>query len=167
MQYYSLYSFYWFGTCLRYLQDVREGNFVHGDGYVLTNIEGLFKKIDELQLNVTSRHAHVLLELPTAAAFHILRATEDVLRHYYTRMVRNNRIAGLMWGPIVANLRTRHLTKRHETLNNHLDNIRVSFRNPTQHPESMYDIHEVQDLWGVCIDVVNRMVRILRDSNRI
>jgi hypothetical protein len=51
----------------------------------------------------------------------------------------------------------------HGEVNNHLDNIRVSFRNPTQHPEAIYDIHEVQDLWSICVDVINRMVKILKD----
>lgn len=109
----------------------------------------------------------IAFELPTAAAFHILRATEGCLRFYYERMVKSGRIKGRMWGPIVNDLRKRNITKKNETLNNHLDNIRASFRNPTQHPEATYDIHEVQDLWSVCIDVVNRMIRILRQENRL
>jgi hypothetical protein len=61
----------------------------------------------------------------------------------------------------VKDLRKRKRTKPFSVLNNHLDNIRDSFRNPTQHPEIRYDIHEVQDLWSVCVDVINRMVRTL------
>ncbi len=104
-------------------------------------------------------------ELPTSAAFHILRATEANLRHYYKQMVKQNRIASDMWGPIVQDLRKRIKTKKHTTLNNHLDNIRLSFRNPTQHPEATYDIHEVQDLFSVCIDANNRMFKILREES--
>jgi hypothetical protein len=109
----------------------------------------------------------IAFERATAAAFHILRATEDVLRFYYNGMVRHRRITSLMWGPIVIDLRKRTLTKQYEPLNNHLDNIRVSFRNPTQHPEAIYDVHEVQDLWAVCVDVVNRMIRTLKKENRL
>lgn len=47
-----------------------------------------------------------------------------------------------------------------ELLDN-LDNIRVSFRNPTQHPEKRYDIDEAQDLFNLCIEVVNRMAKDL------
>jgi hypothetical protein len=58
-----------------------------------------------------------------------------------------------------------HLRKRRATLTrpllDNLDNIRHSFRNPTQHPDKIYDIQEVQDLFGLCIDAVNRMVKIL------
>lgn len=66
-----------------------------------------------------------------------------------------------MWGPIVQDLRNKTKTRKHIALNNHLDNIRVSFRNPTQHPEALYDIHEVQDLLSVCIDVNNRMFKVI------
>ena len=104
-------------------------------------------------------------ELPTSAAFHILRATEANLRHYYKSMIKQKRIASEMWGPIVQDLRKRNKTKKYTTLNNHLDNIRLSFRNPTQHPESTYDIHEAQDLFSVCIDANNRMFRILRKES--
>jgi len=107
----------------------------------------------------------IAYELPTVAAFHILRATEANLRHYYKQRIKQKRIASEMWGPIVEDLRKRSKTKTHTTLNNHLDNIRLSFRNPTQHPESVYDIHEVQDLFSVCIDANNRMFKILKNES--
>jgi len=107
----------------------------------------------------------IAFELPTSAAFHILRATEANLRHYYRRMIKQKRIASEMWGPIVQDLRKRNKTKKDTTLNNHLDNIRLSFRNPTQHPQAVYDIHEVQDLFSVCIDANNRMFKRLKDGS--
>lgn len=107
----------------------------------------------------------IAFELPTFAAFHILRATEANLRHYYKQMVKQKRIKSEMWGPIVIDLRRRIKTKKYTTLNNHLDNIRLSFRNPTQHPEAVYDIHEVQDLFSVCIDANNRMFKILKEES--
>ena len=67
----------------------------------------------------------------------------------------------MMWGPVVTDLRRRPKTKEHTTLYNNLDNIRLSFRNPTQHPEKLYDIHETQDLWHLCAEVINRMARLL------
>lgn len=39
-------------------------------------------------------------ERPTAAAFHMLRATELTLRHYYCQKMRQKR-AELMWGPMI------------------------------------------------------------------
>jgi len=98
----------------------------------------------------------IAFECPTAAAFHLLRATESVLRQLYCLSVKRERVE-LMWGPMVTHLRQRK--KPHfGPLLNHLDHIRLSFRNPTQHPEKIYDIQEIQDLFGLCVDVVNRMV---------
>lgn len=104
----------------------------------------------------------IVFDRATAAAFHILRATEANLKFYYESMIKQHRIKSRMWGPIVQDLRQKPKTKKHMTLNNHLDNIRVSFRNPTQHPEAIYDIHEVQDLLSVCIDVNNRMFKVIK-----
>ena len=98
---------------------------------------------------------------PTAAAFHILRGTEALLRHFYTLFIRRNRIPVLMWGNMIADLRNRQKTKKYETLYIHLDHIREAFRNPTQHPDKIYNIHEAQELWNLCVDAVNRMGKIL------
>src|SRR5260370_5343314 len=192
MEYQSLYKFYWFGTCLRYLQDASVRNLAHGDGHIVWNIETLFTELSDLKLQVTERLGHqklddmlvsitalpegsfltneiatdlcgvisqlretlemeiqgigaytptpkrldlprllndvsslfapgvfnqlpsiarfdfgeagkcIAFERPTAAAFHILRAPEDVLLFYYTHMIRHSRISDLMWGPIVT-----------------------------------------------------------------
>lgn len=97
----------------------------------------------------------IAFELPTAAAFHALRGTEAVLRQYYCSLVQKGR-SQLMWGPMIISLRKRRVPPPAPLLDN-LDNIRRNFRNPTQHPEKIYDIEEVQDLFALCIDVVNRM----------
>jgi len=103
----------------------------------------------------------IAFERATAAAFHILRGTEGVLRWYYCSVVKKSRVSPLLWGTITSHLRKRRTPPPIELLNN-LDNIRHSFRNPTQHPEKNYDIQEVQDLYGLCIDVVNRMTKEAR-----
>jgi len=99
----------------------------------------------------------IAFERPTAAAFHILRGTEDVLRIYYKRHIRPSR-PNLTWGQIITELRNKIRGKKPgPILVNNLDNIRNSFRNPTQHPNKIYDIQEAQDLFSLCIDVINRM----------
>lgn len=118
---------------------------------------GAFSKIpDVARYDLTEGGKCIAFERPTAAAFHLLRATESVLRLYYCGHVRRNRV-DLMWGPMVQHLRKRLKDKIPETLLNNLDDIRIHFRNPTQHPDKIYDIHEVQDLWGRCVDAINRM----------
>jgi hypothetical protein len=103
----------------------------------------------------------IAFERPTAAAFHLMRAVEDVLRAYYCAVVKRQRVDPLLWGPMVNQMRKRRQPPPEVLLAN-LDNLRLSFRNPTQHPEKIYDIEEVQDLFALSIDVVNRMARDLK-----
>jgi hypothetical protein len=105
----------------------------------------------------------IAFELPTAAAFHLLRGTEALLRHFYCSFVKRGRV-DILWGPMVSHLRSRKTPSPSPLLDN-LDNIRRSFRNPTQHPDKTYDIEEAQDLFGLCIDVVNRMTVLLQEKS--
>jgi len=133
---------------------------------LLTNVGSLFSpyvfdslpKVAKYDFSEAGRC--IAFERPTAAAFHLLRGTEDVLRTFYRQRVRRNRISTLLWGPMVEALRKLR-NPPPAVLTNDLDNIRLQFRNPTQHPEKTYDIEEVQDLFGRCIDVVNRMMKLL------
>jgi hypothetical protein len=99
----------------------------------------------------------IAFEAPTAAAFHLMRGTEDVLKWFYTSIVKRNR-RQLMWASMV-----KHLGERRngppEILLTMLNSLRVNFRNPTQHPDKIYDVEEAQDLLVLSIDVVNRMVK--------
>jgi hypothetical protein len=99
-------------------------------------------------------------ERATAAAFHMLRATESILRDYYCKKLHRKR-SELMWGPIIASMR-KYPRRFPVPLLNHLDHIRSSFRNPTAHPDKQYDIDEAYDLFSICIDVSNRMVQNLK-----
>lgn len=98
--------------------------------------------------------------LATASAFHLMRATEGVLRFYYQTIVARGRIKTLLWGPMLEHLKMRR-DHPSQLLLDHLDHIRVNFRNPTQHPDSCYSLDEAQDLLAVCIDAINRMIRDL------
>jgi hypothetical protein len=251
----SIYEFVYFGTCVRFLQDVPAGTPLHGETYVLGNLQYLFKYLDDLDLVVTRNAAYgvadyykeltqlpedtvltikqakklnalmhdvrktlsaelhtlnayrvtpkvldvnklvddvsslfgpkvftmlpeiaqhdfseagkcIVFERPTAASFHLLRGTESVLRNFYERMVRQKRIRDRMWGPVVTDLRKRNTSSKYASLYNNLDNIRIHYRNPTQHPEKIYDMSEAQDLWSLCVEVTNRMMRILVDEKR-
>lgn len=106
----------------------------------------------------------IAFELPTAAAFHILRGTEDVLRSYYSALTTPSR-QHLPWGPMVRELSQISDDPPPKELLKNLDNIRVSFRNPTQHPEKRYDLDKVQDLFNLCVDVVNRIAKDLFRRN--
>ena len=121
---------------------------------------GVFEKLPEIsRYDFTEAGKCVAFERPTSGAFHLLRGTEAVLRQFYCGIVKRGR-AKLMWGPMVESLRKRRSAPPKPLLDN-LDNIRMSFRNPTQHPDKIYDIQEVQDLFALCVDVVNRMAALL------
>ncbi len=104
----------------------------------------------------------IAFERATAAAFHILRATEDVLRIYYRNFTKKEP-SKKTWGNLIFELRKNDLEVDIVTIN-HLDNLGRSFRNPTQHPDKIYEIQEVQDLLGVSIDVVNRMIKEINNG---
>lgn len=250
-----VYHYWYFGTAVRFLQDIEVGVSIHHEGMVLDCLKTVFDRLEKLKLSVSNEtlaaerlsklfnelketeskavlsapqartlkreidnlrltleaelrciEAYVLsgkrldvkrmlndvpslfapkifetispiaksdlveaarciaFECPTAGAFHLMRATEDVLRDFYKFHVKRDRCDPLLWFPMVQGLQRHRKAKEHSTLLHNLDNIRVSFRNPTQHPEKVYDIHEVQDLWGLCADVINRMGKILNEK---
>lgn len=76
-------------------------------------------------------------ERSTAAAFHVLRGTEAMLRDYYCSVVKQKRLPEKkrMWFPMVEQMRKRRNPPPSEILDT-LDQIRQNYRNPTQHPES-------------------------------
>jgi hypothetical protein len=100
----------------------------------------------------------IAFERPTAAAFHALRGTESVVRLFYKRYVRPAQ-SGLTWGQMTHALASKNKGKKPDAVVlQNLDHIRVSFRNPTQHPDKIYDIQEAQELFSLCIEAVNRMI---------
>jgi len=104
----------------------------------------------------------IAFERSTAAAFHIMRGTEAVLRSFYCHIVKRNRLPKekQMWGSMVNRLEARSSPPPAALLEN-LDSIRRNFRNPTQHPDAIYDIDRAQDLFGLVTPAVNQMVSLM------
>ena len=131
--------------------------------YLLNEQENLFKKgvfdkLSELaQFDIKSSCRCLLFGEGTAAAFHILRATEEVLKNYYYHHKKQKRLKKPMWGPMLEELRSKTKNKPPATLLNSLDLIRDSYRNPTQHPDATYEIDGAQDLFGLCLDAIGKM----------
>lgn len=126
---------------------------------------GTFEKLSLFAQNEFVEAAKcIAFERATAAAFHLVRGTEEQLRGFYLATVKRDRV-DLMWGPMVAHLRKRSQGPPRPRLDA-LDNIRVNFRNPTQHPDAVYDIHGAQDLWSVCVDAVSRIVKAMPEPKR-
>lgn len=120
--------------------------------------ENVFGTLPEIaQIDFREAGKCIAYELPTSAAFHLMRGTEAVVRHYYFTKVRRNRInKPYLWGPMTDHLKTKRTP---DGLIESLDNIRRNYRNPTQHPDKVYDLDEAQDLLSLSLDVTNRMMR--------
>ena len=120
---------------------------------------GTFDKLPEIaRYDLAEGGKCIAFERPTSAAFHVLRATEGVLRQFYRSLAKQKRV-DLLWGKMTTDLARRRAAKPHLGLIQHLDHIRLSFRNPTQHPDKIYDIQEVQDLWSLCCEAIGRMAK--------
>lgn len=120
--------------------------------------DGAFDKLEEIaKTDFASSCRCILFGEATAAAFHILRATESVLKSYYHHHRRQNRLPKPMWGPMLDQLKAKTKNKPPASLLASLDLIRTAYRNPTQHPEAIYEINSAQDLFGVCLDVIGKM----------
>lgn len=121
--------------------------------------KSVFENLPDIcQFDFREAGRSIAFGMPTAAAFHLMRGTEGVLRHYYCSIVKRDRTKKLMWFDMVTHLEKRRDSPPKPLLDN-LNNIRVNFRNPTQHPDARYDMDEAQDLLAVSIDSVNRMMR--------
>jgi hypothetical protein len=99
----------------------------------------------------------------TACAFHSLRGTEAVLNFFYEKLL--NKVAGekLTWGnfhqEIEANIKNKKISpKPNDELMINLNNLRMYYRNKTQHPQLIYNSDGVQDLLFLCIKTVNEMI---------
>ena len=126
---------------------------------------GAFEKLEEIaRIDFSSSCRCILFGEATASAFHILRATESVLKSYYFHHRRQKRLAKPMWGSMVDQLRAKTRNKPPDALLASLDVIRTAYRNPTQHPEAIYEIDSAQDLFGVCLDVIGKMTEELKAS---
>lgn len=106
----------------------------------------------------------IAYESPTAAAFHMLRATEGELKKLYFSFVKQKRLKTPMWGNMVNQLQKKTRNKPSSVLLEALDNIRSSYRNPTNHPEAIYTISQAEDLLGLCLDVVNKMHLSIKEN---
>lgn len=97
----------------------------------------------------------VALNVPTAAAFHLLRATESMIRTYYHRVVGTlPAVKHRNWGAYIKGLDKCGADKKITTF---LDHIRESYRNPITHPEISLSGAEAEALFGVCISVMHQI----------
>ena len=94
-------------------------------------------------------------DLPTAAAFHMLRATEALIREYYGIVVGHlPRMQSRNWGRYISHLREHGADIKILAA---LDQIREMHRNPLMHPEDFLSADEAATLFGVVQGVIVSM----------
>jgi len=94
-------------------------------------------------------------DIPTAAGFHFLRSTESVLRQYYRVVTDKEPKAQLRnWGAYLKILNKCGAESRVTAI---IEHIRVTYRNPVQHPEENLTEEQAQVLFGVCVSAITLM----------
>jgi hypothetical protein len=134
---------------------------------LITKGETLFppdtlKKAPEAHLDLQEAGRCIAYELPTAAAFHIHRATEAVLRRYWTAVTGDSakpKIRSI--GVYLAALRKKNCGDPKVIAA--LSQMNDLHRNPTIHPEGYLNVAEAIALVGLANSVVAAMLKEIPD----
>jgi hypothetical protein len=98
----------------------------------------------------------IALDVPTAAAFHLMRGTETVIRIYYKQITGKEPKKKMRnWHAYIKWLEE---AKAKPEITSFLDHLRVSYRNPVLHPEDNVTEDQAIVLFGACVSVVMLMI---------
>ena len=124
--------------------------------------EGYRERIPEQCIWDTNQAGRCMaFELPTAAGFHVARATEAVLLKYMNAFgVAPTRESQRNWGQYTTMLREQVTgnVKPAERVLTAIDQIRILHRNPLLHPEQSLIIPEALSLWAICCSTIQAMI---------
>jgi hypothetical protein len=100
-------------------------------------------------------------EIPTAAGFHVLRATEAAIKLYYRSLTGNDwdsthRESQRNWGKYIEGLVS---SGGKNTITDSLTHIKELYRNPIVHPESSLTNHDALLLFSLCSSVITLMLQ--------
>lgn len=127
----------------------------HAHFQIPANVRGSLPQQTKADLDQAGKC--IAFDLPTAAAFHLLRGTEAVLREYYDRVVPGTKKAPTKmrnWGVYIKLLKDHNAENKITSL---LDHLRDAYRNPVLHPEENYTDERAQVLFGVCVSAIVMM----------
>lgn len=92
-------------------------------------------------------------ELPTASAFHMMRATETVMKTLMATAGCSAKDPN--WGNYIKAMEDVSVDKK---ITHHLRQIKDLHRNPISHPDVTLDMGEAQVLWSICISAISAML---------
>jgi hypothetical protein len=124
----------------------------HGHFQIPKSIHGSIP--DQTKSDFDQAGKCIAFDLPTAAAFHLLRGTEAILTKYYELVVPGEKKASPKmrnWGVYIKLLNDHGAETKVTSL---LAHLRDSYRNPVLHPEENYTDERAQVLFGVCVSAV-------------
>lgn len=128
---------------------------------------GVFNALpDSIKYDFKESGKCVAYECPTASAFHVLRGLEGLLRVLLNKLDPQIDTSKMCWGPLITKLKSLNIQELSVLLDN-LDRIRENYRNPTDHPEKTYNIEETQDLFNICVGVVNDLVDYMKTHSMV
>lgn len=117
---------------------------------------GIFEKLPEIaKYDLRESFLCLPFSRATAAAFHILRATEAVLKEVYKLNIKRNRLDKPTWGDMTSALKKRRNID--QGLITRLDYIRLNYRNETDHPLLKYSPKDAENIVGLCVEVIEKM----------
>jgi hypothetical protein len=96
-------------------------------------------------------------ELPTACGFHIVRATEAVIREYYRSIVGTvPKVKARNWGSYIKFLKQKGADSKITTV---LEQVKDTYRNPIIHPEDVLEMEDAIILFGMAQGVIVSMMK--------
>ena len=115
---------------------------------------------DETKVDLHQAGRCLAFDLPTAAAFHIWRATERVLLKYRLAWVKKP-TKSRNWKSYIIDLEK---TSANAKVLRVIDQIRDLHRNPTMHPDAFLTVDDAVTLLGIAASVIIAMVSDLPAS---
>jgi hypothetical protein len=113
----------------------------------------------EAMADVDAAGRCLAFEVPTAAAFHVLRASESLMGLYYCaltqgRTFKDDKVTR-NWGKYIDALEKNGADKKVTEFLNH---IRAAYRNPVTHPEDTLTLDKALDLFNAEISSISQIV---------
>lgn len=123
--------------------------------------ESILAKVPECKGDLRQAAKCIAFDLPTAAGFHLHRANEAVLRHYFDYEAgHEERPKVLSMGTLLGELKK--IEKGDKRIIAALDNIKEFHRNPLMHPDhTLADVNEAIDLYCAIRSAMSYMLEVL------